>query len=807
MTKNNLKLIFRNFLKNKGYVAINILGLTLGTAACLLIYLLVTYELSFDNYHSNTENIYRVVIHEKEATGYEYSPSTPYPLAEALRIDMPDVSAISGIHYDQENTVRIDDKKFKEENILFADSLFSEVFDIPMKVGNAKEVLSQPNSVILTQEIAQKYFPNEDPIGKVIILGNELNLEVKGIVKDPPPNTHLPYIMLVSLPSLTDDFIGGFDRDSWGVQVAGYTYMVVSEHISKEEIEAGFIPFLQKYRGEKAEGESYHLQPLREIHFDTRYAGDDIENAVEYKYLFILSLIGILILVVASINFVNLSTALAVKKSKEVGIRKTLGASRFSLGRQFMLETLLLTLVATIIALALVERLLPSLNNFLNKEITFNLFTDPSVFLFVMVLVIFVSVLSGTYPSFILARYHPIMALKNKITSQNSTSVSLRKWLVIIQFAVSQVLIICTIIISQQMGHFRNKPLGFNSKALLTVPMPENKSQQLDGFKTRLSTNPNIESISYSLGAPSSGNNITTSFRLKGTEDESYSVNVKMIDYSYYETFGLELLAGRWFSPNEEKFASIDLPKEERKYSFVVNEATVKRLGFSSPEDALGKMISTGVNSISAPIIGVVRDFHFKSLHQQIEPCILMHFPYFYYTASLKVSSDHLPETIEHVKSAWSDIYSNYIFEYEFVDDHLAKLYQSEERTFTLFKVFSSLAILISCLGLLGLTSFITLQKTKEVAVRKVFGASISNVVYLFSRDFLKLVGIAFVLALPLAWYGADTWLAGFAYKIDLEIGFFLASVLLTGLIAFVTVSYQSIKAALVNPVDSLRNE
>ncbi|MEO1052717.1 MAG: ABC transporter permease [Bacteroidota bacterium] len=809
MLRNYLKVALRNFLRNKGFTLINILGLTLGTASCILIFLIVRYETSFDNFHADRDRIYRVVKETRNASGVDGSAVTSYPLPKALRNDFTIFEQVTGMHYTASDLITLsDNQKFEIDHILFADSLFFDVFNFGVQEGNVKEGLSQPGKAFLTERLAKRYFSDRPAIGERIMINNQVELEVIGILADPPANSHLQFNIVASLPSLTKDYLGGFPLDRWGINISGFSYVKLQEGVTAKEFDAVSTALVEKYFSDAdRETYQYSLQPLSRIHFDDQFLETNGVSPVNQQYLYILSVIGFFLLAIACINFVNLSTALAIKKSKEVGVRKTLGASKYQLAYQFLGETFVLTLLSVIIAMACTERALPIANSFLDKPLEIALFHDGQLIGFLLMLTVTVTILSGAYPALVLAGYNPVVALKTKITSQGRNSLVVRRGLVVFQFLISQTLIVAAIVITSQMHHFLTKPLGFDKEEVIIVPLPQNDPEKQRSFKSRLALNDKIKNISFSVGAPTSDNDIGTGFNLAENRSETYDMELKVTNNEYFETFGLELVAGRWFTEAEEKAVLFDLSNDSSQYTFVINETAAEKLGFAEPEEVIGRRIGVDINAIEGPVVGVVKDYHTQSFHQEISPVIMMHMPFFYYEAGLKVETDDLTNTIKHIEEAWTAEYPEYLFDYQFMEDKLAELYEAEKTTLTLVQVFSFISIFIGGLGLLGLVSFMVVQKTKEVGIRKVLGASISSIVFLFSKEFLRLVIFAFVIAAPIAWLAMDNWLASFAYSIDMNIWFFILAIVISAGLAFATVSYQSIKAALVNPVDSLKDE
>jgi ABC-type antimicrobial peptide transport system permease subunit len=511
--------------------------------------------------------------------------------------------------------------------------------------------------------------------------------------------------------------------------------------------------------------------------------------------------VGLFILVIACVNFINLSTALAVRKAKEVGVRKTLGAQQGQLAVQYLSEAFMLTLVAGLLSLGAAEWLAPWMGQFLEKDIAMNLAGSWDVIGFMVLLVGGTALLSGLYPALVLSRFNPVQALKSRLSQSISSGVSLRKLLVVFQFFIAQVLIISTLVVASQLSFFRNKSLGFVKEAVVNVGMPENKPELLESFRNRLASNPAIRDVSFSLGAPIADNNFGTNMFLPDKPDESFSVSIKPVDRHYKDVYGLELIAGRWFEEGEEKMAN----GEEPQFTFIVNETAVKTLGFSSPEEILGKQITTGLNHSTAAVVGVVADFHTASLKNKMNPVILLSFTPFYYDAGIKISGDDLGGTMKFIEETWQGLFPDYLIQSTILDQYVDRLYRQEDKMFRLFEIFAGIAIFIGCLGLYGLASFLANQKTKEVAIRKTLGASVTQIVTLFSREFVVLVFVAFLLAAPVTWYAMSGWLAEFAFRVELGWVVFVAGVGFTLIISFATVGYRSLRAAVANPVDALK--
>jgi len=805
MIRNYLITTFRNFIRNKNYTLINVVGLSVGITACVIIYLLISYELNFDKFNTKYDRIYRIVQQSFSTSGTDYGAAIPYPITSTFRNDFPDVPLVTGIHYQEDVLMKIGTEKQRIHSIVFADSLFFDVFDFKVLSGNPKVELGEPGKVFLTKSLADKIMKGRDHL--TITLDNQMELEVAGIIADPPATSHITFSMLVSYPSLTPAFLNGLPLTEWGMTVAGYTYFVLPEGINNSTIEQRLEGLVKKYKPDEVGKRKYLTEPMSDFHFSKEYTEEPGPVNVDVSNLVTMGVLGIFILAIACINFVNLATALAIRKSKEIGIRKTLGAKRWQLTLYFLGETSLIILISVLISLGVTEWMLKWINGFLDKKMDMSLFSNPSLVLFLIGMMVFATLFSGFYPAVILSGFNPVTVLKNKMSSQGSGT-SVRKVLVVFQFTIAQILIIGTLIVANQMNYFRNKSLGFEKNAIINVNVPDNKPELMESFKTRLDGIAGVGTVSFSLGGPTSYNNFGTGSYLteKGKED-GFTISVKPVDRFYQEVYGLKLKAGRWFTEAEEKSVDKSIPKEDRRYVYIVNEAYVKKAGYTHAADILGKYITTGVNDISAEVVGVVADFHITSLHEEIIPTVLLNFPYFYYDAGIKISGSSYSEVVKEIEKVFETVYPEYEFRYEFMDQHLAQQYRQDERTFTLFQLFSGVSIFIGCLGLYGLVSFMANQKLKEVGIRKVLGASVSNIVLLFGKEFIKLILIAFVVAAPLTWYFMREWLNTFAYRTPIEWTNFIIGISVTLVIALLTVSYRSIRSAVINPADVLRTE
>lgn len=805
MLKNYLKTAYRSLWRNKSYTFINVAGLTLGITVCLIIFQLIRYELEFDQIHPNSERLYRVVRDSKNSSGVDKSTVTPYPFSEAFRNDFPEIP-VTQFHFQYETLMTIGDEKSEATNIAFADSLFFDFFGFEVLSGNPKVELAQPGKVFVTESYLKKI--GGDKV-KTIKLGNILELELAGVIKDPVSPSHINVNMVASYRSLAgiEEQLVGFTMDQWGLNSSGFSYILLPENQTEEQVEARFPDFISKYYSkEDAARQTYLLQPLSAIHFDQEYEDNPGTSTISSSILIVLGCIALFILIIACVNFINLSTALSIRKGKEVGVRKTLGAQQSQLALQYLSEAFLLTLIASIFSLGIAEIATPALGQFLEKSLSLSNLHDLTTLGFLGVLILLTALFAGAYPALVLSKFNPIDALKSRFSTQQDSSVSLRKTLVVVQFFIAQVLIICTLVVASQIRFFQSKSMGFAKEAVINIPLPDNKVATLESLRTRLLA-AGISDVSFALGAPMGDYNFGTGMhRPEVNAEEQYSVRIKPVDIHYKDVYDLELLAGRWFYESEEKAAGIE-KSEDRQYAFVLNEQAIKTLGFASPEEAIGKHVKTGLNDIEAPVIGVVKDFHTSSLHKELESVVMLNYPGLYYDAGVKINMENASAQLKTVEEVWTQLFPEYLYKYTFLDDYINKLYQEEERMFTIIEIFAVIAIFIGCLGLFGLVSFMANQKVKEVAIRKTLGASTGQIVQLFSKEFIWLVIIAFVLAAPAAWYAMQLWLSEFAFKVEISWMVFAAGILFTLIISFVTVGYRSMRAAQSNPVNALKGE
>lgn len=729
-------------------------------------------------------------------SGIEHDGSTPYPLIEALKTDFSFIEEVCGIYLYPNGLITFEEEKFPEESILFTKPEFFRIFDYEWILGNPDEALLNPGSVVLTESIAKKYFNNEDPIGKTFTLDNYYKLSVTGIIKDPPKNSHIPFCMVIPEKMMSEKAIGS-NYNRWTRTLPGMAcYILLPEKHPALSMDKQLDDLVKKYyEDEDHEMISFSLQALDDIHYNTRYDAYDYSYLTNRKNLIIFSIVGLLILIIACINFINIATTQAIKRSREVGIRKTIGATRGRLIRHFMGETYLISFISIIFSLILAEIFLPDLNNFLGYGINIRLYGSLAIIVFLIIIFTIIGFLSGFYPAMVLSSYKPSSSLSKKAELSSGRKISLRSILVVFQFIITQILIICSIIISLQINFFQNKDLGFFSKDIINVEFPNAQYSKKKSFQTTIEQFPEIKKITLAYGAPTANSNLGTIFNIPGSEEE-YRVSFKPVDQNYMQTFKLNLLAGEWLPPYNA---------EDTLKHYIVNKELINTIGLIDPIDAIGKEII--FNGWRGDIRGVLQNFHMSSIKNNIEPVVLLHYPGAYGEANIHIDPINIDKAIKKIKTVWEEFFPEDYFKYQYIDDFLTEQYESENRIFTIIKVFSLIAILISCLGLFGLVSYITAQKTKEVGIRKAIGASVGKIVILLSAEFSKWVLLANIVSWPVAWFVMNKWLQNFAYPIDMPLWVFPLSALVSLIIALMTVSYQAIRTANSNPVEALRYE
>jgi putative ABC transport system permease protein len=804
MIKNYLKVALRNIKRNKVFSIINIAGLAIGIASCLLLFTVVKYELSYDTFQKDFKQIYHVVTETKTADDITFTPGVPFPALDALRLDFPQIKTGTFLaSFGSQVTVLgnnddaiSDDKKFIEESgFFFSDPQFFDVFHYDWITGNPS-VLNEPNTTVLTQKTAEKYFGDwKNAMGKSLKLDNKAVVKIAGIIKDPPANTDFPLKIISSLKTAKAHPQTYFYIDNWNSITSNFqVFMLLPKNISAANVNHQLLQFSKKNYQQKRNTRINFLQSLSDIHFDKRIVsyGDHMSSK---STLLTLSLIGIFILIMACINFINLSTAQAVGRSKEIGIRKVLGSNRKQLFGQIIGETSFLVFTSVLIAMGIALLCLPFIKNVALIPETPGIFNWQTI-LFLIALSLGIIILAGTYPAFILSGFKPVQALKNKITSASIGGISIRRTLVVLQFAISQILIIGTIVAISQMSFVKNADLGFNRDAVLLFDANTDSAfnSREAAFKQNILGIAGVQSASFSSDVPSSENSWNSNFAYDHKADENFNISMKFADEDFFKTFGIEFIAGHGYG------------KSDTVKDLVINETLLKELHVKDPQQVIGKEIRMGGNDWK-PIVGVVKDFKTGPLRDPIQPLVISELQKFYGLAAIKLHSSNIPKTKAAIESAWNQFFPKYAFTTSFMDENINKFYEQENQLALLYKIFAGIAIFISCLGLYGLVSYMAIQKTKEIGVRKVLGASVQNIVYLFSKEFTILILIGSVIAIPVAFYMMNHWLQNFTFRIKLNWTIFLFAVIISVIIAWIAVGYKSVKAALTNPIDSLRSE
>ena len=790
MFKNLIKVALRNIAKEKIYSVINVLGLTIGISCSLFLVLYIVDELSYDSFHEKKDNIYRIVTHFEEPDNAFSWPNAQIPLAQELQEKYTEVIyATRLIQTGREMFEHAElDRRFYEEEVYYADSSIFDVFTFEFVAGNPQQALIAPNTMVLTESMALKYFDDKDPIGES--LQNRDNIyKITGVIKDVPHNSHMSFDGLVSRTTL-DDELGGWG--GWGVP----TYLLLQDGVDYQKFEATIdknindtylIPIFEQF-GVTID---YELQPLESIHLYSKLAGE-IEGGGDISYIYIFAAVAFFMLLIAGINYMNLATARAARRSKEVGIRKTAGSTKWQLIRQFLTESTVLAVIAMLISLLLVLLLLPGFNFISGKEITFSYLLQPQIGLSLLFIILLIGVAGGSYPAFYLSRFEPAHVLKGQKGS-NSSSASLRKVLVVTQFAISIAMVISTWVVYDQLQYIRSKDLGFSKEQVVTVMMVEPETREKYGvLRNRLMAQPQVINVATSNAKP--GQNISKNIINVETEDQGdleKGVDLYFADYDFANVIGFDVLEGRSF---DRKYATDTA-------AAMVNEAMVARMAWDNP---IGKTFSFN-DSIRYQVVGVVKDYHQNSLYDPIEPLAIF-FRENNNQLQVKISGDDIAGGIAALESVWKEVNPGKPMEYSFLDEDFDDQYVADVKRGQIFTIFSGLTVIIACLGLLGLAAYTTQQRDKEIGIRKVIGASVTGIVLLIYKDFFVLIGIAVLLAFPAAYYFMNNWLSSFAYQTDIKVITFLASALLTILITILAVGFHTIRAARANPVKSLKD-
>lgn len=819
MLKNYFSIAFRNFRRNKTFALINIFGLSIGISASLVIYLIVQYDFSFDKFHKDGNRIYRVVSNFVFSGEVFRNSGVTVPLGNAVRKELSGLELVAPVYMadaDAKLTVPQTGSTApavykKQKNIAFADEAYFKLIKYDWLSGSPAVSLQQPYQCVLTESKATLYFPGVSAAnlqGKEILLNDTVRLTISGIVKDIPQNTDFSFTVFIARATLENTRLKPADWDQWNnTNSVSQLLVKLAPGTSAATVEKKLYGLYAKYHAKEPESNSkdstaFALQPLADIHFNADYSNFDQRLAHKPTLYGLLAVAGFLLLL-GCINFINLTTAQASQRAKEIGIRKTMGSSRRQLVVQFLSETFILTVVATVISIAITPLLLKIFADFIPAGLHFNLSSQPGILLFLAVLVTVVTLLSGFYPASVLSGFNPVLVLKNQSAagSGQSRNAFLRKTLTVSQFVIAQVFIIATMLVSRQISYSLNKDLGFKKEAIVyfSVNFRDNTPGRKQLLQEKLKAVPGIAMISLSNNPPSSNSTWSSTMKYKdGKKETETDVQLKMIDTSFLTLYRMKLLAGT------------NMLSSDTGNAFIINETYAKILGFKTPGDAIGKYIEWSNKQM--PITAVAADFHQKSMHEIIKPLALVNNLKQCRTFNIALQPQNpagstWKTAIAGMEKVWKEIYPEDDFDYHFLDESLAKYYTAEKNISSLLRWATGLAVAISCLGLLGLVIYITHQRTKEIGVRKVIGASVAQLVALLSKDFLQLVVIAFIIAVPLAWWGADKWLRNFAYKTEISWWIFLSGGLVMFATALLVLGIRTFKAASANPVDSLRTE
>ena len=800
MLKNYFFIAWRNLWKNRTFSIINILGLSIGLSCCILMFLFIQHELSYDKFNEHAANIYRLTSESESTSGKTNLAVTPAPWAPLMKSDFPEISNYVRIFKTEKSVIGLPgQQKFYENDLLYADSTFLDVFSFGLIKGNRKEALSQPNSIILTRAIAEKYFGNENPIGKTLEINSMvgiLDVQVSAIADEIPSTSHLKFNAIISLQSLGD--LNSF----WAFHMF-QTYVLLNGNASPKALEKKFGDFVNKYivNNPLADGKcDIHLQPLSDIHLRSQMTGEIGVNG-DIKYVYIFTAIALFVLLIACFNFTNLSTASSLTRAKEVGLRKVVGATRQQLMRQFLSETILLALIALALAIVIAILVLPVFNQLSGRQLNFNLDNKQSLILLFVMLILLVGLLAGIYPAVILSSFKPVEVLKGKFR-KSTEGISFRKVLVTLQFIISITLIASTLIVTQQLQFLKNKKLGFDKENVVMITLPKDMdTTRLQAFKNSILNNTMINNVAAASSVP--GLNIPINQVNDGNTDLSKALSMQMLftDDAFVKTMNIKILAGRDFS---KEYAT------DKVEGFILNEEAAKKMGWINPKNAIGKKFQWVKPSAvlkSGKVIGVVQNFNITPLTSAVQPLVMHYSPLRFQYLYVRFNQLNAGNAIDIVAKRFKEMYPKQSFEYNYLDETLNSMYVSEEKTSQIFSSFSFLAIFIACMGILGLSLYSIQQRIKEIGIKKVLGASVTRITSELVKEFMKPVLIAAVIAFPIAWYIMNKWLQDFAYRWSIQWWIFLLAGIIAILIALITIGFQAIKAAIANPVKSLRNE
>ena len=812
MFKNYFKSAIRSLIRNRNYTIINITGLAVGIAVCMIIFIVIQFQTSFDNFHLRKDRIYRVLTQYHHAEAANKGKDVPFPLPAGLKSTFAQIEQVAPFWASHNDILVIPDfngtsvKSFREDKgVFFTEPSFFKIFDYPLLAGSY-ESLKDPDNVFLTKEIAEKYFGDwETALGKTIKLqaggslfshGTDV-LKVTGILATIPANTDFQLKLVVAYGTgITEDMAKNTDWKDRTNSDFG-CFVLLPLNISVDNFNDQLKAYSRKMNSPD-NNDSYIVQILSEVHYDTQ-TGDYSNKTISRQLLDVLWLIAAFILLIACVNFINLSTAQAVNRAKEIGVRKILGSNKSQLQIQFIIETFLIVISAVILAGVITILVLPNINQLLELSLSLNKLKNTEIILFLLTAIIVVTTLACFYPSVVLSSYSPVNALNRKQTANTTKGISLRIGLVVFQFIIAQALIVGTLIIGKQMNYFMDQPPGFDKDAIINVPFRVDTVffRKQDYLRQQLLAVNGVQAVSFSSNTPvEDANDMWSTFKFDNSIKEAdFKAITKFADNEYVPAYKLQLIAGRNLHPS-------GMTRE-----FLVNESLMKKLGIKNPDEILNKEISIWGNRIKCPVVGVLKDFNNRSFRQNLAPLLITTNVTMYSQATIKLDTKYFSSALQSVKTKWEQTFPNFVYEYKFFDDKIAGFYKQESQLSQLYEIFAAIAIFLSCLGLYGLALFMSVQRTKEVGIRKVFGASAGKIVYLFSKEFILLISIAFAIAAPIAWYLMHNWLQNYVYHISISWRLFASGWVVAIIIALATISFQALKAAFANPVKSLRSQ
>ncbi|UYQ92412.1 ABC transporter permease [Chitinophaga horti] len=796
MFRNYLKIAFRNLKRNKSYAIINIAGLATGIAACVLIFLVLQFHLSFDTFHPEVGRLYRVVVADTGTNGPNLNDAISLPMPEAFKNELAQFEYVSGVATTSGDQILVNDgkgdpKKFSQDNVFFVDPDFFSMTGFKFLAGD-KMVLTDPNNAILSRATAERMYGSwQNALGKSFRYRNRQDCKVAAIIENPPANTDFNIQMAFRH---RNTYFGGFD-DWISISSGSNLYVRLRPGVSHDLVRREMRELVKRHMSDSKR--TPLLQPMSEVHFDDRY--DNLSGTVVSRQSRLtLILIGTFLLITACVNFINLATAQAVSRSCEIGVRKTLGSTRRQLVIQFMSEMLLITVSAVVIGAIIAFIVLPFINVLLESRVNLGDAKIWPLLLFLVLLTGVVTLLSGFYPAIVLSGFNPVMALKNRITAKTIGGLSLRRALVVFQFVIAQMLIIGTLVVLNQMDYFRNTPIGYNKESVVNVPIPPDSASRsrIAVLRQQLLQQPGISMVSASSVTPSDYGHWWSGFRYDNrSEGTDWPTTIKWADGDFFKVYNIDFVAGHNYS------SASDTVRE-----FIVNESLVRKLGLKHPSEIIGKRIDLW-GQMNLPVVGVIKDFHSSSLHNHIDPILMSSAMRQYRVLNIRLSVANVKPAMDAIEKYWNAAYPDYSYSYQFLDDKVASFYREEQQLATVYEIFAGIAIFISCLGLYGLVSFMAVQRKKEMGIRKVLGASVANILYLFSREFTVLTGIAFLISAPIAWYFMQSWQQDFAYRAPMGVGVFAIAILTSVLIAWITVGGRALSTAFSDPVKSLKTE